>query len=172
MQSQTNRNLHLCPSLTLLELRNYTVYEATEPSLTSGWAVTMQQEKRLVLTFPKTSIVTKFSLSAHPSKSPPQFFASQPESPDGPWFDRHVFRNKKKNHWTPKANEEALQIGSKGIELVTHQSRRLRSSFGWFLQSILLFTLHTFVIDEDGRISWCHPIVQISKTKTRLLYLR
>ena len=49
-----------------------------------------------------------------------------------------------------KKNAE-LQIGSKGIELVTH--RRLHSSFDWFFQSMMLFTLHTFAIDEaeDGR---------------------
>ena len=38
----------------------------------------MQEEKRLVLTFPKTSNVTKFSLSAHRSKGPPQFLPLNP----------------------------------------------------------------------------------------------
>ena len=37
---------------------------------------------------------------------------------------------------------------------------------------MLLFTLYTFAIDEDGSISWCHPTVRISKTKTQLLYVR
>ena len=45
----------------------------------------------------------------------------------------------------------ALQIDSEGIELVTH--RHLHGSFDWFSQRMLLFTLHTFEIDEpDGRI--------------------
>ena len=66
-------------------------------------------------------------------------------------------------HQRQTKKHAALQIGSKGIELVTH--RRLQSSFDWFLQSMLLFTLHTFAIDEDGRIGWCHLTVRISKTK-------
>ena len=80
-------------------------------------------------------------------------FATQPESPDGPRFDRQGFRNKKKFTGPLRRTKKnaALQIGSKGIELVTQ--RRLHSSFDWFFQSMMLFTLHTFAIDEaeDGR---------------------
>ena len=107
-----------------------------------------------MLTFPKTSNVTKLSLSAHPSKGP-QFFAFQPESLDGPRFDRHGFRNskKKKRSLDPKGAKKnaALQIGSEDIELVTH--RHLHGSFDWFSQRMLFFTLHTFAIDKPhGRM--------------------
>ena len=85
-QSQTNRNLHLYPGLALLlEL---------ESSKVPGPLLMMRHRKAFgahVSENPR-SIVTKLSLSAHPSKGP-QFFAFQPESLDGPWFDRDGPRN-------------------------------------------------------------------------------
>ena len=49
-------------------------------------------------------------------------FATQPESPDGPSFDGHGFRNKKFTGPQRRTKKNAaLKIGSKGIELVTHR---------------------------------------------------
>ena len=81
----------------------------------------MQQEKLLVITFPKTSIVTKFSLSAHPSKGPPQFLPLNPNPQTVQGLIDMAFEIKK-NHLTRKTNEEALQIGPKGIELVSRHA--------------------------------------------------
>ena len=47
----------------------------------------------------------------------------------------------------------ALQMDSEGIELVTH--RHLHGSFDWFSQRMLLFTLHTFAIDELSLMEGC-----------------
>ena len=59
-----------------------------------------------MLTFPKTSIVTKLSLPAHPSKGP-QFFAFQPESLDGPWLSK--VKKKKKRSLDPKGEGRKMQ---------------------------------------------------------------
>ena len=105
-----------------------------------------------------------------PFKRSSAVFATQHESLDGPSFDRHSFRNKKFTGPQRRTKKNAaLQIGSKGIELVTHC--RLLSSFDWFFQSMMLFTLHTFAIDEaeDGREK---PTVRILKTGRQVFYVR
>ena len=74
-------------------------------------------------------------------------------------------KKKKKLHWTPKANEEKC---SNVNLLQRHRTRNASSysyhitSFDWFLQSMLLFTLHTFAIDEDGRIALMHVVIVMS----------
>ena len=148
-QSQKNRNLHLCPGLALLlELESSKVpgHLLSDHGASKGvWCSRFRKPPdpswpsyRCLRTLRK---VVSFCLSTR--------IPGQAEV----WSTWLSKLKKKKitgsQRWVKK--NAALQIDSEGIELVTH--RHLHGSFDWFSQRMLLFTLHTFEIDEpDGRI--------------------
>ena len=163
-QSQTNRNLHLFPGLALLLV--------LEPSKVPGHLLIMRHRKAFGAHVPENLHRDQVIAACAPFERSSVFCLSTRIPGRSMAFESQ--KKKKKDHWIPKVREEKCSIAN---WLWRHRTRNASSSstsFDWFSQRMLLFTLHTFAIDEPhGRMQgWCHPTVRMSKTKRQLHNVR